>query len=202
MYGGVSECVSRSQTNCQRFPRSQIAIRATLLAWLLKFTSVGLKLLQISSFPVGYFLSLLFPSFAHSATMNLSASMDVNCSAEIGSVTSDSSCTASSVATDHKQQRDTQKVREMTVLPKDFVPAETDVIIGRGKLARTHDGNQRLRGLIEFMIPEYSSAGSNKDEKSYIIKEIVTQIRKSSPDGGFVKFDKHNDRWFEVGDFL
>jgi hypothetical protein len=95
-----------------------------------------------------------------------------------------------------------QKMREMIMLPKDFEPTEMDVVIGRGKKARTHEGNNRLRGLIEFMIPEYSAAGSNKDEKSYIIKEIVTQIRKSSPDGGFVKFDKSKNRWFEVGDFL
>lgn len=92
--------------------------------------------------------------------------------------------------------------REITILAKDFEPTEIDVIIGRGKQARTHSGNQRLRMLIEFMIPEYSAASSNKDEKSYIIKEIVTQIRKSSPDGGFVKFDKSKGRWFEVGDFL
>ncbi|CAB9514988.1 Nitrilase family, member 2 [Seminavis robusta] len=102
----------------------------------------------------------------------------------------------------HRQEREAQKVREMTILPKDFEPSDTDVVIGRGKRARTHGGNQRLRGLIEFMIPEYSAAGSNKDEKSYIIKEIVTQIRKSSPDGGFVKFDKSKNRWYEVGDFL
>ena len=93
-------------------------------------------------------------------------------------------------------------MREMVILPKDFEPTEMDVVIGRGKKARNHEGNNRLRGLIEFMIPEYSAAGNNKDEKSYIIKEIVTQIRKSSPDGGFVKFDKTKNRWFEVGDFL
>ena len=93
------------------------------------------------------------------------------------------------------------KLREPRVLPKDFDPSDNDVIIGRGKRARTHGGNKRLRGLIAFMIPEYQAAGSNKDEKSYIIKEIVTQIRKSSPDGGFVKFDKVQDRWVEVGCF-
>jgi hypothetical protein len=127
---------------------------------------------------------------------DLSTPVAVNSAADNESIASDSS------TIDDKQQRDAQKVREITELPKDFVPSETDVIIGRGKLARTHGGNQRLRGLIEFLIPEYSSAGSNKDEKSYIIKEIVAQIRKSSPDGGFVKFDKHKSRWFEVGDFL
>lgn len=94
------------------------------------------------------------------------------------------------------------KLRELLVLPKGFDPSDNDVIIGRGKRARSHGGNKRLRGLIAFMIPEYQAAGSNKDEKSYIIKEIVTQIRKSSPDGGFVKFDKGLDRWVEVGCFL
>jgi len=99
----------------------------------------------------------------------------------------------------NKNQED--KPREQMILPPGFSPTSTDVIIGRGKQARTHQGNTRLRGLIELMIPEYSAAGSNKDEKSYIIKEIVVQIRKSSPLGGFVKLDKAKGRWFEVGDF-
>lgn len=94
------------------------------------------------------------------------------------------------------------KVREMIPLPKSFEPQGTDVLIGRGKKARDHEGNKRLKMLIELMIPEYSTAAGNKDEKSYIIKEIVTQIRKCSPDGGFVKFDKSKGRWYEVGDFL
>jgi hypothetical protein len=94
------------------------------------------------------------------------------------------------------------KLREMTPLPKSFEPRSTDVLIGRGRKARDHEGNKRLKMLIELMIPEYSAAGGNKDEKSYIIKEIVTQIRKCSPDGGFVKFDKSKGRWYEVGDFL
>lgn len=97
--------------------------------------------------------------------------------------------------------KETIKLRELLVLPKSFDPSDNDVIIGRGKRARTHEGNKRLRGLIAFMIPEYQAAGSNKDEKSFIIKEIVMQIRKSSPDGGFVKFDKTKDRWVEVGCF-
>ena len=97
--------------------------------------------------------------------------------------------------------KETIKLRELLVLPKRFDPSDNDVIIGRGKRARTHEGNKRLRGLIAFMIPEYQAAGSNKDEKSFIIKEIVMQIRKSSPDGGFVKFDKKKERWIEVGCF-
>jgi len=113
-----------------------------------------------------------------------------------------SSSPDSSSAASTQQQQPPQKMREMIILPKGFEPTDQDVVIGRGKKARTHEGNSRLRGLIEFMIPEYSAAGSNKDEKSYIIKEIVTQIRKSSPDGGFVKFDKSKNRWCEVGDFL
>lgn len=109
---------------------------------------------------------------------------------------------SSATSSSGQQQTPPQKMREMIILPKDFEPSEMDVVIGRGKKARIHAGNNRLRRLIEFMIPEYTAAGSNKDEKSYIIKEIVLQIRKSSPDGGFVKFDKSKGRWFEVGDFL
>jgi len=38
--------------------------------------------------------------------------------------------------------------------------------------------------------------------KSDIIFDIVTKVRESSPDGGFVKQDKSNGRYFEVGNHL
>ena len=160
----------------------------------------------ISLFGVTSYLLIDFHFISNPSKMSTSPDLSTAAtSAEDASVVSSSSSSVApliSKAKQHRQDRESQKIREMTILPKDFEPQDTDVVIGRGKKARTHVGNQRLRGLIEFMIPEYSAAGSNKDEKSYIIKEIVTQIRKSSPDGGFVKYDKAQNRWFEVGDFL
>lgn len=122
-------------------------------------------------------------------------------SSRTSSDSSPSSMTSSQKQTVSGKAKEAAKLRELLVLPKSFDPSDNDVIIGRGKRARTHEGNKRLRGLIAFMIPEYQAAGSNKDEKSFIIKEIVMQIRKSSPNGGFVKFDKATGRWVEVGCF-
>jgi hypothetical protein len=84
-------------------------------------------------------------------------------------------------------------------LPPDFLPGEFDVICGRGKSARDHQGNQLFRVAVEFAIDRYSEA-STKIEKSLVVSKIVESIREKSPDGGFVK--KESGRWFEVGDHM
>ena len=91
--------------------------------------------------------------------------------------------------------------RTMTVLAEDFVPGENDVICGRGRRCYNHVGNERFRKFVESYLERYSNAGT-KLEKSYILSEIVTHIRKLSPNGGFVKKDPDTGRWSEVGDFL
>lgn len=91
--------------------------------------------------------------------------------------------------------------QNMTALPLDFVPGENDVICGRGRKAFSHIGNERFRRLVEGRLAEYSSA-SSKLEKSYILSDIVVEVRQISPNGGFVKRDTQSGRWYEVGDFL
>jgi hypothetical protein len=41
---------------------------------------------------------------------------------------------------------------------------------------------------------------STKYQKSEVIAKIVTEVRKKSPAGGFVKKDFYSGRWFEIGD--
>jgi hypothetical protein len=91
---------------------------------------------------------------------------------------------------------------QMTLLPKSFCPSERDVICGRGRRVFMHSGNEHFRDtVIVGRLEEYSTAAT-KLEKSYILYDVVAQVRSNSPQGGFVKKDKKDDRWYEVGDFL
>jgi hypothetical protein len=89
----------------------------------------------------------------------------------------------------------------MKPLPEKYVLGEHDVICGRGRRCFNHIGNQRFRTMVEESLSKYAEA-SAKLEKTYIICEVVNQVRKNSPNGGFVKKDPVNGRYFEVGDFL
>jgi hypothetical protein len=87
----------------------------------------------------------------------------------------------------------------MRPLPQNFSPGEFDVICGRGKTARDHQGNISFRVAVEHAIDRYAEA-SSKIEKSLVVSKIIEAIREASPDGGFVK--KESGRWFEVGDHM
>lgn len=88
--------------------------------------------------------------------------------------------------------------QNMTALPQGFNPGEHDVICGRGRKAFNHVGNERFRKLVESRLAEYSSAAA-KLEKSYILSDIVCEVRQRSPTGGFVKRDTTTGHWYEVG---
>lgn len=86
---------------------------------------------------------------------------------------------------------------DLQPLAPDFAgPGPFDVICGRGKVALSHSGNLRFRGMIEASLPRYSRAAT-KLEKSAIVSSIVDAVRHASPDGGFIKQDKGT--WFRVG---
>ncbi|CAB9512606.1 Nitrilase family, member 2 [Seminavis robusta] len=89
----------------------------------------------------------------------------------------------------------------MVPLHLDFVPGPNDVICGRGKKCYAHTGNERFRQIVQSYLDRYQAAAS-RPEKSEILSSIVSQVRESSPDGGFVKQDATTNQWFEVGDFL
>ena len=78
-------------------------------------------------------------------------------------------------------------------------PSIQQVICGRGKAARDHEGNISFRSYIETEIDRYKEA-TTKLEKTIIVSHIVQNVRNNSPKGGFVKLE--DGRWFEVGDHL
>lgn len=61
-------------------------------------------------------------------------------------------------------------------------------------------GNQRFRKLVAARAEDYAAATTRTD-KTFIVCSIVSEIRKGSPKGGFVKKDSTTGRWYEVGDF-
>lgn len=90
---------------------------------------------------------------------------------------------------------------EIIPLPRDYSPGERDVICGRGRNIWQSAGNIHFRGIIMGRMDEYSTVAT-KAQKSNILSAIVDEIRKESPNGGFVKRDAKTGLWFEVGDFL
>uniref|UniRef100_A0A7S0F790 DUF6824 domain-containing protein n=1 Tax=Craspedostauros australis TaxID=1486917 RepID=A0A7S0F790_9STRA len=82
-------------------------------------------------------------------------------------------------------------------LKPEFEPGPFDVICARGKDAREHVGNRRMRLTVDVSLDRYRAA-STKHEKSNIVWHIVDTVRAQSPEGGFVKFA--NGGWYEVGD--
>jgi hypothetical protein len=90
-------------------------------------------------------------------------------------------------------------VTVVTLLPADYEPTQDDVLCGRGY--KTWEGNQRYKSIVHSKLPEYAAATSKLD-KSWILVAIVQQVRRKSPNGGFLKKCPDTGRWFEVGDFL
>jgi hypothetical protein len=91
-------------------------------------------------------------------------------------------------------------------LPADYEPTEHDVLCGRG--FKKHKGNQRYRQTVNAKLEEYSAARC-KSEKSWILVNIVAQVRRekksTSTDAGVGRFLRkcpETDRWYDVGDFL
>jgi hypothetical protein len=92
-------------------------------------------------------------------------------------------------------------VRSMALLPESFVPGDNDVICGRGRKCFNHSGNERFRVIVSGYLDKYSTATS-KLEKSFMLSDIVAEVRKCSPNGGFVKKCPETKRFYEVGCFL
>lgn len=87
------------------------------------------------------------------------------------------------------------------LLPEGYRPGEHDVLCGRGRKCFNHTGNVRFRAIVQSFLPQYSKAVA-KLEKSYILSDVVEQVRKNSGEGGFIRKDPDTNRWYEVGDFL
>jgi hypothetical protein len=82
-----------------------------------------------------------------------------------------------------------------------FSPSSSDVIVGTGREAKLHPGNDDFLELLKNDYLEKYSNAKCKLEKSMIISEIVSVVRERSPTHtGFVK--RTQDGWYQVEDHL
>jgi hypothetical protein len=88
-----------------------------------------------------------------------------------------------------------------SLLHPTFQPGPYDVICQRGQTPYKHIGNRRFRIMIENHVAGYANAPT-KGDKSLLVISIVDTIRQLSPNGGFVKFCKKQNRYVEIGDNL
>lgn len=83
---------------------------------------------------------------------------------------------------------------------QEFVPRDTDVIIGKGLRSFSHVGNEVLRSIITSRLTEYNST-EVKRTRSNIISSIIMEI-KITYRGSFVKKDIKTGLWFEADEVL
>jgi hypothetical protein len=93
------------------------------------------------------------------------------------------------------------KLEPQTPLLDGFKPGRYDVICCRGRGPRKHPGNLWFVKLVESKCERYVAA-KGKVAKSFIVTEVLDTVRKFSGDGGFVKKNPDDGKWYEVGDHL
>lgn len=97
-----------------------------------------------------------------------------------------------------KQARPPMQVPPLTGGPIDM-PAQEDVLCGRGGRINTHPGNVALRELVSLRQLEYLSERTKKLDKAYIAAEIVAAIR-AQYGGRFLRQNSEDQYWYEIGD--
>ncbi|VEU34824.1 unnamed protein product [Pseudo-nitzschia multistriata] len=79
-------------------------------------------------------------------------------------------------------------------------PNENDVLCGRGGRINSHAGNVQFRNVIHSMKKEYLAPTTKKLEKAHIAARIVNDIRSMNPPGRFLKEEKSDGMWYDIGD--
>ena len=100
----------------------------------------------------------------------------------------------------YETKQEKASISDDSFLPKGFAPGEHDIVIGRSMKYYNHSGNKNLRNMVAVKLDEYSNA--DKSEKSFIITEVMEQIKQISSYGGFLKLDPASGRWYKVGEYL
>jgi hypothetical protein len=96
-------------------------------------------------------------------------------------------------ASSHQQQK-----RE--AMPHGYVPSDSDVCCGRGKVNWNMTGNVNFRKLVHASVAQYMQAPLKK-EKTAVVVSVVDKIRRQG--GRFLKQqqkDGSSDCWFDIGD--
>lgn len=92
-----------------------------------------------------------------------------------------------------------KKASMRKLLPSGYTLGNNDVRCGRGQACVNHIGNQRFRAMIAANLDRYIAA-KTKAAKTLIVYEMIDEVRRISPSGGFVKEDIRTGRYHEVGD--
>ncbi|KAL7469038.1 hypothetical protein ACHAXS_009281 [Conticribra weissflogii] len=71
------------------------------------------------------------------------------------------------------------------------VPSKNDVLFGRGNISATHEGNIKLRSIVESRKQEYHEAPWK--EKKKIVISIIRQIQSMDPPGRFLQIDPKSE---------
>mmetsp|Transcript_21291 Transcript_21291/g.32313 ORF Transcript_21291/g.32313 Transcript_21291/m.32313 type:complete len:290 (+) Transcript_21291:2-871(+) len=75
-------------------------------------------------------------------------------------------------------------------------PNPEDVLCGRSNLAFHHVGNRDLRVKIAATLDEYNKCPT-RHGKTVLIRNTIKFVAKRG--GRFLKYDKHNDKWYDGG---
>mmetsp|Transcript_9126 Transcript_9126/g.20918 ORF Transcript_9126/g.20918 Transcript_9126/m.20918 type:complete len:554 (+) Transcript_9126:291-1952(+) len=79
-------------------------------------------------------------------------------------------------------------------------PNENDVLCGRGGRINSHAGNIQFRDIIDSKKNDYLAPTTKKLEKAHIAAGIVNDIRAMDPPGRFLKKEKEDKMWYDIGD--
>jgi len=86
--------------------------------------------------------------------------------------------------------------RPNSFLPDDFVPSKNEIIVGRGKRVVHHEGNRKLREIVQGVVDEYSKA-KNRAAKTHIINRVYRAVLADTAIG-FVKRDAKTKKYFKM----
>lgn len=92
----------------------------------------------------------------------------------------------------------------LTVPPKGIGPIAdpnvNDVLCGRGGRINSHAGNVQFRDIILSKKKGYLAPTTKKLEKAHIAAGVVNDIRTMNPPGRFLKEEKGDGMWYDIGD--
>ena len=85
-------------------------------------------------------------------------------------------------------------------LPDNYSPPRDVAVLGRGKRYIKHEGNCRLRQLVQSELPAYLAAFNRKDKSAIILRVLQTMRRNSESNVGLVRHDTLTGKWTLVDD--
>jgi hypothetical protein len=90
-----------------------------------------------------------------------------------------------------------QQALDGGILPQGFLPAETDILCGRGKAFVSHKGNKSFSDIVRKNLHRYIDAPKRLD-KSTVVASVVSEILNSG--ARFVKQEKISGRWYQMNE--